>query len=715
MKASREGVMLKFDAPHGSAWRGRDLALLALVCALYVGARMWRLDATCLWFDEIFGVHAAAWHGWGEGLRFVALDLIHPPLFYALLKVWAGAFGTGSVWWLRLFPVVASALTVVPFVLLARELRVGARVVNVALLLAAVSGILIKYAQELRMYSLLLLLATCSLWLFARLCNADAQRHNDNAHEHNAARDDAKRARHGVDVRRDHEDTHERADVRGDARRDHDDARGHADVRRATFALFAANLLLVYTHYFGWLVVALELIFVALSVRGKLKRFAASVAWLAACFAPWAWMVARASAATAGAGFEQNLGWAQRPRLMEIFEPYLALHEPFRAQQQSNEPVVLTANALFALFIFAPPIIALCWRVFARRADAGDDADRAGASVDNADTQPHQTRSSTQTRGASHDAHDDNARHASPDDEHAMRASFDSERTPRASFNDASTSFNGASNDVGSRFALVFLLFFSFAPVVVAFALAQVLPQSIWGVRHLIIVAPAYLLLAALALERVRAPWLAVLLKLMLGCWLALAAVVALTRRSPAPVWCAFETLALQAARDEASARRDVNDSRKAANKRGDVDDSSVARRDAEASHGGVAASRGDVDDSRDAGKLYALEDLSAYQSWYALRAAGAGGLLRVAVVRDVPGVVEDRAFFLPRGFAEVSVESFEAAMREDHFWIIVRGAAWDDESELMKTLRGRGYEIERRYELDASGQKTFVALARKR
>ncbi|MCA1630154.1 MAG: hypothetical protein LC774_07430, partial [Acidobacteria bacterium] len=57
------------------AWRVRELALPALVGALYVGVRVWRLDAACLWFDEVFGVHAAAWHGWGGMLRFVALDL----------------------------------------------------------------------------------------------------------------------------------------------------------------------------------------------------------------------------------------------------------------------------------------------------------------------------------------------------------------------------------------------------------------------------------------------------------------------------------------------------------------------------------------------------------------------------------------------------------------------------------------------------------------
>src|ERR671913_402855 len=62
--------------------------------------------------------------------------------------------------------------SVAPLLLLCRELRLGAWETNLALALAAVNGYLIKYAQEVRMYSLLLLLTLCSLWLFARFLNA---------------------------------------------------------------------------------------------------------------------------------------------------------------------------------------------------------------------------------------------------------------------------------------------------------------------------------------------------------------------------------------------------------------------------------------------------------------------------------------------------------------------------------------------------------------
>src|SRR6187455_2295654 len=104
---------------------GRQLQLAAFlfVLAVYIASRFWRLTESCLWFDEIFSVHAAE-HPWNSILSFVSLDLIHPPLFYVLLKLWIGV-GAESLFWLRLLPVSFALLTVFPFVSLCRELKLG--------------------------------------------------------------------------------------------------------------------------------------------------------------------------------------------------------------------------------------------------------------------------------------------------------------------------------------------------------------------------------------------------------------------------------------------------------------------------------------------------------------------------------------------------------------------------------------------------------------
>ncbi|HLL16344.1 MAG TPA: hypothetical protein VK388_14870 [Pyrinomonadaceae bacterium] len=554
----------------------RDLVVCALLVALFVGARVWGLDASCLWFDEVFSVHAAR-HGWGGLLEFVALDLIHPPLFYLLLKVWVALVGGESVWWLRLFTVLAETAAVVPFLLLCRELGMrGGGAVRVALLLLAVNGYLIQHAQQLRMYGLLLLFALCSLWLFARFSGGE-----------------------------------ERSRGRG----------------LVAVALFVANLLLVYTHYFGWLLVGLEGVFLVVWGREKLKAFAVSVLALGVCFAPWVWLVWKASGA--GEGLAQNIGWAARPRLPDILQPFLLLHEPFRFRRNTYEPVVLRVDVWLAFAVFVPPFVALGWRALRRRRAAaqstGDEAARDAAALNDAGA-----LSSGRDAGAGLPA-----------------------------------------RDAEGKTALAFLLFFSVSPVVVAFALARVLPQSIWGTRHLIIVAPVYLLLAAVALVSLRRPvWLAVTLKLLLGCWLTLAAMLWLMRRDAPPVWCAWETLAQRVV-------------------------------EADAGKGGEV-------------RVYAAEDLVAYHLWYGLSSTG-DGRFRVVSVKNLPGVAEDRAFFLPRGFDEVAAVDASAAMREEHFWVAFRDSSGNAEHALLRLLSERGYEVSTRFEVAASGQRAFILSAKRR
>src|SRR5438128_1001495 len=90
--------------------------IIFALTVVYVAVRVWRLDATCLWFDEMYSVQAAE-HAWSDILSFIALDLVHPPLFYLLLKVWIG-IGGESIFWLRMLSLVFSTLAIAPFLFL---------------------------------------------------------------------------------------------------------------------------------------------------------------------------------------------------------------------------------------------------------------------------------------------------------------------------------------------------------------------------------------------------------------------------------------------------------------------------------------------------------------------------------------------------------------------------------------------------------------------
>src|SRR4030095_12478520 len=115
---------------------------VVLIVGVFIGARLWGLTASCLWFDEVFSVHAAR-HEWSRLLSFAAADIIHPPLFYVLLKVWIG-IGGESLLWLRLFPLIASIVVIIPFLFLCRELHLARIETGLALLLMGVNGYLIK-------------------------------------------------------------------------------------------------------------------------------------------------------------------------------------------------------------------------------------------------------------------------------------------------------------------------------------------------------------------------------------------------------------------------------------------------------------------------------------------------------------------------------------------------------------------------------------------
>ena len=234
--------------------------------------RLWRLTTYSLRPDEIFSLETARL-GWHDLLVRAARDVVHPPLFYALLKAWVGLGGESELW-LRLLSVLFAVAAIVPFALLCRELGLGAGEMNLALLLMAVNGYLIYYAQELRMYSLLVFLTIASLWLLARFLRAP------------------------------------RVD------------------QASLVALVTVNVLLVYADYHGWLVLGVELGFVLGWARHRLALFALSIVAAVVCFSPWGYVIMRV---VARRGLGPNIGSFPRPRLVDdVLGYYATLSGPLR-------------------------------------------------------------------------------------------------------------------------------------------------------------------------------------------------------------------------------------------------------------------------------------------------------------------------------------------------------------------------------------------------
>lgn len=136
------------------------LFLLALL------VRVWRLDWQPLWWDEGYSVYFAT-EPFPRMLWLTAHD-IHPPLYYALLKVWYLPFGAPSPVALRLLSVVLGAASVPALYWMARQYYADSvRTAWIAAILLAVSPMHLFYSQEVRMYALATLLAILSsgfLW-----------------------------------------------------------------------------------------------------------------------------------------------------------------------------------------------------------------------------------------------------------------------------------------------------------------------------------------------------------------------------------------------------------------------------------------------------------------------------------------------------------------------------------------------------------------------
>lgn len=495
-------------------------AVYAALIIIYILLRYWNLTASCLWFDEIFSVHAAE-HSWGSILGFVAQDLIHPPLFYILLKVWISVGGDGLLW-LRLFPVFFAVLAVVPFILLCQELKLGFYAVAAALFIFAVNGSLIKYSQEVRMYAPLLCFSLFSIWLFTRVLNSG----------------------------------------------------------KGLIFLALVNIAMVYTHYFGWLVILGELAAIAAMRREKLVKIGLVTAGVLAAFVPWIVLIMKA--APAGEKFAQNIGWMQRPGPVTVLQFILNLFEPAYYKASSAE---YASNYLISIPLLALIVAALVY-YFRNHGPSG------------------------------------------PEDKRK-----------------------------------VYLLAILFAlPVAAALIASWILPYSVWGTRHLIVVFPPFILLVGYILDKLQTDSLKTW---ALACFAVLTIggfAPSLLRETPQYIWCGWEVLAKEV---ETSAPNPGGPTR-----------------------------------------IYVFEDLTAYHFWFALRKEE--GKFEVDKLQGLEQIKEDTAYFLPRGFDGVRRLDI-SELAGDRFWIAFRAEKWDLLRSPLYDLISRGYKLGEPKVFEAGKDKAFL------
>lgn len=149
-------------APVSLPWpiAGALPLLLAILIALVTCFH--GLAAKSLWFDEAFSV-ALTRLDWTSMWHVITQQEANMMLYYALLHFWL-QLGTGE-FVARAASTVFAVATLVPLYALGRHL-LGQRQAAIAVMLMVVNSFFVRYAQELRGYSLVLLLTTTASYLF---------------------------------------------------------------------------------------------------------------------------------------------------------------------------------------------------------------------------------------------------------------------------------------------------------------------------------------------------------------------------------------------------------------------------------------------------------------------------------------------------------------------------------------------------------------------
>ena len=140
---------------------------LALTITLIGGwLRVFQLGIKGMWLDETFSVWLSG-QSIPDMLQWIIKIDQHPPLYYLLLHYWMGNYGD-TPYYVRLLSVLCGTLTIPMMYLIGKRIS-GAVVGLAAATFMCFSTINVYYAQETRMYTLLLFNVAVAIYALVRL------------------------------------------------------------------------------------------------------------------------------------------------------------------------------------------------------------------------------------------------------------------------------------------------------------------------------------------------------------------------------------------------------------------------------------------------------------------------------------------------------------------------------------------------------------------
>ena len=141
-------------------------AALLLIVLLGTFLRLYHIGAQSLGVDDTYSVWISklSLH---DIVQLTAAADVHPPLYYVLLHYWMAFLGTSELA-IKLLSIIFGVLSIVVAYALGRRL-LDVRAGLFCAFILAISAFNIRYSQEARMYSLLLLFTLLSMYFFIRL------------------------------------------------------------------------------------------------------------------------------------------------------------------------------------------------------------------------------------------------------------------------------------------------------------------------------------------------------------------------------------------------------------------------------------------------------------------------------------------------------------------------------------------------------------------
>ena len=149
-----------------------DFMFLAAAIITFVTIALFNVTNAAIWFDEAFTSYIIQFN-FIEIANYTSTD-VHPPFYYWVLKAWTELFGAGE-FGMRSMSIFFAAATIVVTFLLTRRMF-GRKVALVTLLFLALSPMLVRYADEARMYTMAAFLVASATYALVKASEGQQKR-----------------------------------------------------------------------------------------------------------------------------------------------------------------------------------------------------------------------------------------------------------------------------------------------------------------------------------------------------------------------------------------------------------------------------------------------------------------------------------------------------------------------------------------------------------